>query len=826
MEDLLEGLNEAQREAVTATEGFVRVIAGAGSGKTRALSHRFAFLVNELGILPGNILCVTFTNKSAAEMRQRIHRLTGDDDTGYINTFHGFGVSVLQEDSHAVGYPKRFLVLDNADIDAMLQMIYEERGLSLRDMTFRAARDMIEIRKLFKEPEYYRDMLSLSLDALKQRYLDAVQAGDMIFYGYLYQERKCFGLDYNDLIKFTLHIFQENEAIRLKWQKRLEYIMIDEFQDIDGLQYGLMEVLCGYHRNLFIVGDPDQTIYTWRGANVKYLLDFDKQFPGTKTILMTENYRSTPEILSAANALIAQNAARIPKELRPTLPSGGPVLCHFGENPVTEAGWMAGEMSKLREKGVPYRDMAVLYRAHYVTRAVEGVLLREKIPYTIYSGVPFFSRMEIKDALSYLRMLAYRDDLSFRRIVNAPKRNLGKRRMAFLEEYAAQQGCPLYRALQECLDEPLFKGARARAFVSLIEGLSTECEGRPVSEVLSAVLNESGYEMMLRTEGSQDRLDNLAELKQAVYEYETTCGEECTLEHYLAHVALFTNSDTGEVGDRVKLMTVHAAKGLEFPYVFLIGMEEGVFPSEMSKYSEADLEEERRLAYVGITRAKKELYISNSVTRMLYGRTQRNEPSRFLREIEPEYIEETRSPVLEQRSRLGGWGSGYGSDTVPGGASGYSGPSGWGRAASGYGSGYGSRSGYLNKEYNAPMSNNRGFGSDHAGRGSASSSYGGYDSGSGSSGFGSGYGRPAAPKAPVKPAGGAVTSSPRPAAASTGPKHYEPGDIVEHKVFGRGKVLKVKPAAGDQIVEISFEKVGVKKTMANFAPLVKITTEE
>ena len=274
-------------------------------------------------------------------------------------------------------------------------------------------------------------------------------------------------------------------------------------------------------------------------------------------------------------------------------------------------------------------------------------------------------------------------------------------------------------------------------------------------------------------------------------------------------------------------MTIHSAKGLEFPYVFLIGMEEGVFPSEMSKYSEADLEEERRLAYVGITRAKKELYISNSVTRMLYGRTQRNEPSRFLREIEPEYIEETRSPVLEQRSRLGGWGSGYGSDTVPGGASGYSGPSGWGGAASGYGSGYGSgRSSYLNREYNAPMSNSRGFGSDYAGRGSASSGHGGCSSGSGSSGFGSGYGRPAAPKAPVRPAGGGVTSSPRPAAASTGPKHYEPGDIVEHKVFGRGKVLKVKPAAGDQIVEISFEKVGVKKTMANFAPLVKITTEE
>ena len=265
MTDLLSNLNDTQKEAVTATEGFIRVIAGAGSGKTRALSHRFAFLVNELGILPGNILCVTFTNKSANEMRQRIHALTGDNDTGYINTFHGFCVSILQEDSHAVQYPKSFLVLDNSDIDAMLQIIYEERGLSLRDMTFSAARDMIEIRKLFKEPEYYRDMITMSLDTLKEKYDQATSAPDIIFYGYLYQEKKCFGLDYNDLIKFSLYIFDQDPAIRLKWQQRLEYIMIDEFQDIDELQYQLMEVLCGYHKNLFIVGDPDQTIYTWRG---------------------------------------------------------------------------------------------------------------------------------------------------------------------------------------------------------------------------------------------------------------------------------------------------------------------------------------------------------------------------------------------------------------------------------------------------------------------------------------------------------------------------------------------------------------------------------
>ena len=236
MTDLLQGLNPAQREAVTATEGFVRVVAGAGSGKTRALTHRFAYLVNELGILPGNILCVTFTNKSAGEMRQRIHALTGDNDTGYINTFHGFCVSILQEDSHAVQYPKSFLVLDNSDIDAMLQIIYEERGLTLRDMTFSAARDMIEVQKLFQRPNYYRDLIALSLDALKEKYDRAVSPADIIFYGYLYQEKKCFGLDYNDLIKFSLYIFRQHPDIRLKWQQRLEYIMIDEFQDIDQLQ--------------------------------------------------------------------------------------------------------------------------------------------------------------------------------------------------------------------------------------------------------------------------------------------------------------------------------------------------------------------------------------------------------------------------------------------------------------------------------------------------------------------------------------------------------------------------------------------------------------
>ena len=559
--DFMKKLNTAQQEAVCATEGYVRVIAGAGSGKTRALSHRFAFLVNELGILPGNILCVTFTNKSANEMRQRIHYLTGDNDTGYINTFHGFCVSVLQEDSYAAGYPKSFLVLDNSDIDAMLQIIYEERGLTLRDMTFAMARDMIEIQKLFKRPDYYKDMIALPLEALKEKYDQATRRDDIIFYGYLYQEKKCFGLDYNDLIKFTLFIFKEREEICRKWQQRLEYIMIDEFQDIDFLQYELMEVLCAWHRNLFVVGDPDQTIYTWRGADGRFLMDFDTKFPGTRTILMMENYRSTQPILAAANSLIEKNKFRLQKRLLPLRSGGPPVVCHFADTQEAEAKWICNEIHRLQAEGADYGDITLLYRAHYVTRTIEQVFLQEKIPYTIYSGVQFFDRMEVKDSLSYLRMIAYKDDLSFRRIVNTPKRNMGKRRLAFLEEYAAEHGCTLYQALTETLDDPIFKGTRAGQFVTLVERYASAYEDRPVSEMLSALLNESGYEKMLRTEGSQERLDNVAELKQSVYEYETTCGEEVSLPHYLTHVALFTNADSADSKGKVKLMTVHAAKG-------------------------------------------------------------------------------------------------------------------------------------------------------------------------------------------------------------------------------------------------------------------------
>ena len=636
MGDILFGLNDEQRDAVTSTEGFVRVMAGAGSGKTRALAHRFAYLVNEVGILPANILCVTFTNKAANEMRRRIRSLTGDNDTGFISTFHGFCVAVLQEDGYFVQYPKSFLVLDNSDIDSMLKIIYEERGLTLRDMTFSNARDMIEIEKCKNRPQYYLDVIAMDTDALKKKYDEAVSAKDVIFYGYLYQQKKCFGLDYNDLIKFTLYIFSKSDEIRLKWQQRLEYIMIDEFQDIDGLQYELMQALCAYHKNLFIVGDPDQTIYTWRGANVKHILDFDKNFPKVKTIMMMKNYRSTPEIIAAANSLIDKNTVRMKKQLIATLPKGERVVYSHAKTTKEEANSIAERIKKLSKAGVPYGDITILYRAHYIARTIEEGLMRAEIPYTVYSGVQFFDRMEIKDALSYLRLIAYRDDLSFMRIVNTPKRNIGEKRMRFLKEYAAANGCLLYDALVKSIDEPIFANTQARRFVKLIERFSSIYHTMPASELLSAVLNESGYEEALRTEGAQDRLDNLAELKQAVYEYETGCGEESRLEDFLSHVALLTNADAVAAPNAVKLMTVHTAKGLEFPYVFICGLDEGMFPSKRTSSFEA-MEEERRLAFVAMTRAEKGLYLSDAEGRGLDGSFRY--PSRFVFDIDRQLMD-------------------------------------------------------------------------------------------------------------------------------------------------------------------------------------------
>ena len=641
-EQILDKLNASQKEAVTTTEGYVRVIAGAGSGKTRTLTHRFAYLVNEVGIPAGNILCVTFTNKAANEMRQRIHMLTGDRDTGYINTFHGFCANVLKEESFVFNYPKSFLVLDNSDIDAMLSVIYEERNLFLRDMTFSKARDMIEMLKLFERPDYYIDMFDMSLETLKEKYDSAITPKDIIFYGYLYQEKKCFGLDYNDLIIFTLYTFKVNEESRLKWQKRLMYIMIDEFQDIDKPQYDLMEVLSDYHKNLFVVGDPDQTIYTWRGADIHYLLDFDKKFKGTKTIMMNDNYRSVKSVIDVANSLIAKNKYREEKNLVSLRGEGANTAAYFAKNADDEADFIAEKIVEIKEKNNEnFKDMTILFRSHFLTRSLENALFTKQIPYVIYSGVQFYDRVEIKVALSYLRMLVSADDLAFKRVINTPKRNMGERRIKFLEEVSENNQTTLFNSLKENIDNPIFKGTKAAEFLELIDKLSENFETKSISELLTKVLDLSGYEEALRTEGAQERLDNLAELKQSVYDYEVTCGEETNLDSYLKHIALYTNTDLEDTKDRVKLMTIHAAKGLEFKNVFICGLNEGIFPSKKIR-TQVAMEEERRLAFVAITRAKDRLFLTEANGRNFDGSPRF--PSRFLFDIEKQYLEYINEP--------------------------------------------------------------------------------------------------------------------------------------------------------------------------------------
>ena len=629
--DILKDLNEEQLAAVETIDGCVRVIAGAGSGKTRALAHRFAFLVNEVGVMPSNIMCVTFTNKAANEMKKRIRRLIGDNDCGYVCTFHGFCVALLKEDGHYIHYPQSFVILDSEDTDAVLKDIYEENGFTLRDAPIARIKDHIGYCKCKKYPDYYTYLIESDMNKALERYKTELDTSDKIFWAFVYYQRRLLAIDYDDLINLSLFILSDNNEIRLKWQKRLEYIMVDEFQDIDVQQYSLVRILSAYHNNLFVVGDPDQTIYTWRGANIRFINDFDKEFKDTKTIILNKNYRSSTDILDVSNSLIKNNVERIPKELVSVKGRDIPVEYNHAKTSELEAKWIADTIKELVKNGAQYSDIAILYRAHYLTRPIEEVFIKDKIVYTLYSGIQFYARKEIKDVLSYLRLAVYKDDLSFKRIVNVPKRNIGKAKMQIITKYALQNNCTLYSALVDLAESDVFKGSKAKEFVELIEKYSTEYRELSLIDFIARLLNDSGYEEYLRTEGEQDRLDNLAELKKSINDFEFTYGEELTAEDYLQSIALYTNADVKQNANSVKMMTIHTAKGLEFPYVFVAGMSEGIFPSKKTK-DRAGMEEKRRLAYVAFTRAEKGLYITDAEGYNIDGGFRY--PSRFIFNIE------------------------------------------------------------------------------------------------------------------------------------------------------------------------------------------------
>ncbi len=868
-------LNEMQRAAVFTTSGPLLILAGAGSGKTTVLVNRIANLIrfgsahgsswtprevteddvkalrtalmtgtDAPGWLDGmlrkdavrswNVMAITFTNKAAGELKERLRNMLGGEegDEVFASTFHSACVRILRRWAEEIGYPRSFTIYDTDDSQRVMKTVYKE--LSVDDKFF-------PVKSAINQMSRWKDQLVSPAEALQTPAKDTKGAlAARVYAAYEKKLKEAGAFDFDDLIYQTVQLLAEHKEVRDFYQNKYRYLLVDEYQDTSVAQFRLVSLLTGPEKNICVVGDDDQSIYRFRGATIENILNFERVYPGTKTIRLEQNYRSTSNILNAANCVIQHNTERKGKTLWTQNGEGDKVQVYTAENEQDEASHIADIIGQHLREGGHLADHAVLYRMNAQSAPLESYFTRAGIPHKIVGGQRFNDRKEVKDIHSYMSIVANpRDDVRLRRIINEPARKIGATTIDVIADLAGQEGVSMLEIIRHA--DQYAKLSRAIAplykFYQIYERLQDSLENKTLDEFASDVIEITGYKAMLEADAAKghedaaDRLQNLGQLVNNVKNYCDQHGEEASLEGYLEDIALISDIDNyNESADQVVLMTIHSAKGLEFPYVFLIGMEEGVFPSEMSKYSEADLEEERRLAYVGITRAKKELYISNSVTRMLYGRTQRNEPSRFLREIEPEYLEETRSPVLEQRSRLGGWGSNY-SDTVPGGASGYSGASGWGRGSSSYGSyggstGYGNRSGYLNREYNAGES--RGFGSGYAGRGSSSSGYGSsYGSHSGSvggpGGFGSGYSRPAVPKTPAKQINFTGTPAAKTNANTT--KHYEPGDVVEHKVFGRGTVVAVKPAAGDQIVEIRFEKVGIKKTMANFAPLTKITEE-
>lgn len=634
MDNFIDELNEQQKEAVTTTEGYVRIIAGAGTGKTKALTYRYAYLVDELGISTSNILCVTFTNKAAREMSKRIRQMIGDSDMGYICTFHGFCVKLLREDIHAINYPQNFVVMDNEDTEDILKTVYENAHIQSRTYTFDMARDHISAMK--NEMQHITYLADISNDRLLADYEKASDIPEKVFLGYLYEQKKVYGLDYDDLITIALHILRTDAEKCRKWQERMMYVMVDEFQDVSGNQYALAEILSGYHRNLFIVGDPDQTIYTWRGARIEYILEFDKNHENTQTIFLDTNYRSTPDILAVSNSLIEKNRNRLPHRLVAVKPSEARPLYVHSRTTGDEAQWVTNEIKRLVEAGTKYSDIAVLYRSHFVSRSIEEAFIKTKIPYVLYSGTEFYKRKEIKDVLAYLRMVAYADDLSFRRVINEPKRNFGKKRMSMLKSYCETHRCSLYSGLQDLLEEKTVKSTGASAFVDIIENFRRTYKEKSLSDLVTELMAATGYEAMLRQAGEQERLDNLAELKQSIEEYEKTSGEENTLEEYLQSIALYTNNDREKDKDSVTMMTIHTAKGLEFQYVFVCGVNEGIFPSKHVD-TEAMLEEERRMAYVACTRAECGLYISDAEG-LNYDDSFRY-PSRFIFNIDREAID-------------------------------------------------------------------------------------------------------------------------------------------------------------------------------------------
>lgn len=639
MDALLAGLNDEQQQAVQHTEGPLLILAGAGSGKTKVLTVRIAYLLAQ-GVRPSEILAITFTNKAAREMKERVENIVGPvAQSIWLSTFHSFCAKFLRfEINNYLGYSSNFTIYDTGDSQAVIKAALKALNLDEKYYPVNAMMSAISNAK--------NELLFAS--QYRRQIQDFYQSKVADVYEYYERElRKNNAMDFDDLLLIAVKLLQTNADVLDKYTHKFRYIMIDEYQDTNHAQYELARILSSYYKNIAVVGDADQSIYGWRGADIQNILDFEKDYPNCTSIKLEQNYRSTKVILDAANAVIECNTQRVDKNLWTDKQEGQKITHFTARSEIEEAGFIGDTINKKHSLyDVPYGHMAVLYRTNAQSRAIEEGLMKRAIPYTIVGGTRFYDRKEIKDILAYLKILYNPfDDLSLMRIINVPKRSIGPTTVAKLQEFGQQTGTAMFMALTQLQAIPTIKGKtkdKLEDFGNMIFSIVGEMNQMDVQELIETVLEKTGY--LAELENSMDpqdqaRVENIGELLSVAKEYVTN-NPGGNLEGFLEQVALVNDVDTFDQEDsKVTLMTLHAAKGLEFPIVFLAGMDEGIFPHSRTLMNEAELEEERRIAYVGITRAEQELFVTNAITRTVFGRTNSYEPSRFLKEIPEELLE-------------------------------------------------------------------------------------------------------------------------------------------------------------------------------------------
>ena len=626
-------LNANQREAVLDDSKYLRIVAGAGSGKTRVLTMRIVHLIEEENVYPNKILAITFTNKAANEMKERIRQMLQNEVTQpWISTIHSLCVRILREDITCMGWPKNFTVLDADDQKTILKEAYKQLEIDANTYPFGSMLDYISNNK----------GAEISVDRAFE--LAGDFSGDKtkaeVYKYYVKRQNDMYALDFDDLILWVVRMFKTYSEVLTKWQNRFSYIHVDEFQDIDKIQYKLIKQLTGPFNHLYVVGDPDQTIYSWRGADVNIIMNFEKDFKGVKTIMLNENYRSTSCILNGANSVIRNNKNRLDKELFTSRTSNEKITHFASASDEYEAAYVANKISELHREGKAYKDIAVLYRSNYLSRSIEKALLDQRIPYIIYGGLRFYDRQEVKDALCYLRLVVIGDDLALQRVINKPKRGIGNKTMELIADTARNENKTMLEVLET---ENIFSGkakVTLNDFVNKVNRWKKMAESKKIETfaLFETILDESGYKAMLEEDHETDRLENLKELIDDIKEF-TENYPDSSLDEYLQQVSLYGDREETMSGDYIQLMTVHAAKGLEFDTVFVTDMNDGIFPNERAmNEGSRGVEEERRLAYVAFTRAKNKLYLTEAGGfSFILQRTRQT--SRFIKEIDDEYIE-------------------------------------------------------------------------------------------------------------------------------------------------------------------------------------------